>query len=258
MRSDSLSGRTAVVSGGAQGIGAAICHELADRGMAVVIADVDEAAGEKTAGLLSDQGFQVLFQSTDIADERSVRASIDRTADRYGSIDVLVNCAGAFIMRGVDAEVDDWRTMFDVNVLGYALMAKHAVPYLRAGGNGSIVNISSISAFIAQPGLTTYSTMKAAVTHLTRMLAQELAPQIRVNAVCPGNIYSDNNAAVLRRTMNLDRAAADQHPQVGGRAMLRRVGDPVEVARAVAFLASDDASFITAENLVVDGGHMTQ
>ena len=254
-----LAGKTVVVSGGAQGIGRAICEEFLAAGARVVVADVDVRHGSATESELAETyGAAVLFHETDIASEDSVNACSRRAYEVFGSVDVLVNCAAAFIMRGIDATPDEWRRMVDVNVIGYALCAKHAVPYMRRAGKGSIVNISSISAFIAQPGLLTYSTTKAAVTNLTRLMAQELAPSIRVNAVCPGTVWSANNAAVIARTMGLDREEADAHPDVGGKAMLRRTADPVEIAKPVVFLASDDASYVTGENFVVDGGYLAQ
>lgn len=249
-----IEGRVAIVTGGGQGIGKAICAQFLQAGASVVIADLSDEHGQVAESELSSYG-ACTFVHTDIADESDVERAVQTASDRYGGVDVLVNCAAAFIMRGVDASVADWRRMLDVNVMGYALCAKHAAPAMMARPRGAIVNISSMSGFIAQRGLLTYSTTKAAVSHLTRLLALELAPHIRVNAVCPGIVWSANNAEVFRRTMGLDREAAHAHPDVGGKILLGRTADPAEIAKVVLFLASDDASYITAENLVVDGGY---
>lgn len=251
---EGIRGGTAIVTGGAQGIGKAICEQFIAAGASVVIVDTDKAHGDATVAELSSRGDCILVEA-DIADEAGVRRAVATAVETYGGVDFLVNNAAAFIMRGLDASPDDWRRMLEVNVMGYALCAKHAAPAMKPGGRGSIVNISSMSGMIAQPGLTTYSTCKAAVSHLTRMMAMELAPDIRVNAVCPGFVWSANNAAVIRRTMGLDRAGAEAHPEIGGKILLGRTADTTEIASVVLFLASRNASYITAGNLVVDGGY---
>jgi dihydroanticapsin dehydrogenase len=252
---DGISNRVVLVTGGAQGIGRAICEVFLAHGSGVMVADLDEEKGVRVEHELSRLG-RCQFARTDIADEENVIATVKRTVDVYGRLDFLVNCASAFIMRGVDASVAEWRRMLEVNVMGTALCVKHAVPHMRAAGGGAIVSISSISAFIAQDGLLTYNTTKAAISSFTRLAAMELAPHgIRVNAVCPATVWSENNADVIRRTYGLDRAGADAHPEIGGKTMLGRVADPLEIAKVVLFLASNDASYITAANVMVDGGY---
>jgi len=139
--------------------------------------------------------------------------------------------------------------------MGPALVAKHVVPEMRKAGGGAIVNLASISSFIAQPGFVTYNATKAAVANMTRCMALDLAPDnIRVNAVCPGAVWTQ---IVQRLTaeQGMDRAAADVHPDWGGAHMIKRIAEPREIAYAILFLASDEASFITAENLMVDAGY---
>lgn len=251
---EGLEGRVAIVTGGAQGIGRAICERFLAAGVSVVVADASEERGPVVEAELSKLG-PCTFVRADIAVEADVVRAVRTAVNRYGGVDVLVNNAAAFIMRGLDASVDDWRRMLDVNVMGYALCGKHAAPEILRRGGGSIVNISSMSGLIAEPGLLTYSTAKAAVSHLTRLMALELAPRIRVNAVCPGIVWSANNADNFQRRMGLDREAVHAHPEIGGKILLGRTADTDEIAKVVLFLASEDSSYITASNLVADGGY---
>ena len=145
--------------------------------------------------------------------------------------------------------------MLDINIMGPALVAKHVVPAIRQAGGGSIVNLASISSFIAQPNFVTYNTTKAAILGMTRCMAMDLAPDnIRVNSVCPGVVWTQ---IVERqaRDMGLDRAAANVHPAWAGAQLIQRCAEPREIAHAILFLASDDASFITGSHLMADGGY---
>lgn len=253
-----LAGRTALITGGATGIGAATCRAFVDHGAAVVLADLDEEGAEEVAaaGRTRREGASVDVVATDTADEASVARAVRRTVEQHGRIDVLVNCAAASIMEGIDASVEAWDRVLAVNVVGYALLAKHVVPEMRRRGSGAIVNVASISGVVAQPEHLTYSTTKGAVLAMTRGLALDLAPHgIRVNAVSPGTIWTESSERHYG-SLGLDRRAADAHPEVGALHMLGRCGDPHEVAEAIVFLASDRASFITAENLMVDGGYV--
>lgn len=251
-----LRGRVAVVSGGAAGIGLASCRRLGAEGSTVVIADVDAAAGRRAVRSLDRAGIDARFVRTDIREETSVRDLFRRVEETYGRLDVLVQCAAAFVIRGLEAEVREWEALLLTDVMGTALCVKHAAPVMAGGGGGSIVLIGSISGFVAQRGYLTYNTAKGAIANMTRCLALDLAPhRIRVNSVCPGTVWTANNAAIMKKKEGLDRAAADAHPAIGGAHMLGRVADPEEIASAVAFLASDEASFVTAENLMVDGGY---
>jgi NAD(P)-dependent dehydrogenase (short-subunit alcohol dehydrogenase family) len=237
-------GRVAVVTGGGVGIGRATCLRFANAGAAVVVAEVNKETGARTAADIIEAGGQSLFVHTDVSDESS-----------YGRIDILVNNAAVFVLKGIDATVDDWREILGVNVIGTALVAKHAVPEMRKVGGGAIINLASISSFVAQPHYVTYNATKAAVANMTRCMALDLADDnIRVNAVCPGTVWTQI-VERLTREAGLDRAAADVHPDFGGAHMIKRIAEPEEIAAAILFLASDDASFITAECLMVDGGY---
>lgn len=253
-----LSGKTVIVTGGAQGIGRAVVDRVVREGGNVVIADIHPEYGQSAvrevnaaAGRLA--GF---FVRTDVSDEESVREMVRRTVEQFDGVDQLVNCAAVFIMRGLEATVEEWRRIMDVNIMGQALCVKHAAPHMRARGAGAVVNIASISGHIAQPGYLTYNTTKAAVANMTRCMAMDLAPDsIRVNAVNPGTVWNKNNERYHREELGMDRAQADADPEIGGRHMLGRTADPEEIAAAVVFLLSDEASFITGENLMVDAGY---
>ena len=250
--------KVAVVTGGGSGIGRATCLRFAEEGAAVAVAEIDEARGKAVAEEIGRAGGKAIFVRTDVADEESVRAAVARIAASLGRIDVLVNNAAVFVLKGIEATVEEWRKILDVNVMGPALMAKHVVPEMRKAGGGAIVNLGSISSFIAQPQFVTYNTTKTAILGMTRCMALDLAPaNIRVNAVCPGAVWTPI-VIELAAQKGLDRKAADADPQWGAAHMIKRVADPREIANAILFLASDDASFVTAESLMVDGGYIAQ
>jgi NAD(P)-dependent dehydrogenase (short-subunit alcohol dehydrogenase family) len=251
-------GKVAVVTGGGSGIGRATCLRFAEEGAAVAVAEIDETRGKEVAEEISRAGGKAISVRTDVADEESVRAAVSRIAASLGRIDVLVNNAAVFVLKGIDATVAEWRKILDVNVMGPALMAKHVVPEMRKTGKGAIVNLGSISSFIAQPQFVTYNTTKTAILGMTRCMALDLAPDnIRVNAVCPGAVWTPI-VIELAGQKGLDRKAADADPEWGAAHMIKRVADPREIANAILFLASDDASFVTAESLMVDGGYVAR
>jgi NAD(P)-dependent dehydrogenase (short-subunit alcohol dehydrogenase family) len=204
---------------------------------------------------MNQAGGQALFVKTDVADESSCERMAAQAVAAFGMVNILVNNAAIFIVRGIDATPDEWRQMLDVNVMGFALVAKHVVPAIRRAGGGAIVNLASISSFIAQPHFVTYNTTKAAVLGMTRCMAMDLAvDNIRVNDVCPGVVWTQI-VETQARAMGLNRAAADVHPQWAGAQLIQRCADPREIAQAILFLASDEASFITGSHLMVDGGY---
>jgi dihydroanticapsin dehydrogenase len=250
-----LLGRVAVVTGGADGIGKATCVRFAREGAKVVVADINTDLGPKTVAEIQAAGGDALFVETDVAQEASIEQMVAATVAAYGRIDILVNNAAIFVLRGIDATVEEWRRILDVNVIGASLVSKHVVPHIRRAGGGAIVNLGSISSFIAQPQFVTYNATKAALTTMTRCMALDLAPdRIRVNAVCPGTIWTQI-VERLTREAGMDRAAADADPSWGGSCMLKRIADPAEVASAILFLVSDDASYVTGSHLMVDGGY---
>jgi len=250
-----LNGKVAIVTGGADGIGKATCEVFAREGAAVVIADVNVEKGRAVAERIVSRGGRALFVEADVSDEASITRMVGQAVKTFSQINILVNNAAVFVLRGIDATVEEWKRILDVNVIGVSLASKHVVPEIRKAGGGAIVNLGSISSFIAQPQFVTYNATKAAIATMTRCMALDLAADnIRVNAVCPGTVWTQIVERITREK-GMDRKAADADPAWGGASMLKRIADPEEIARAILFLASDDASYVTAAHLMVDGGY---
>jgi NAD(P)-dependent dehydrogenase (short-subunit alcohol dehydrogenase family) len=246
-------GKVALVSGGASGIGRATARELCREGAAVVIVDLS-AAGQAVADDFSRAGYEMLFYQGDVANPATARGAVAAALARWGRLNYLFNNAFSFTAKGLDAAPEDWDRIMQVGPIGYANMAQAAVEALKQAGGGAIVNVSSISAFIAQPNRWTYNAAKGAVHTLTKCMAFDLAPyHIRVNSISPGWIWT---AEVLKAAA-LDGGGREKWDPIWGQYhMLRRCGEPVECAAAALFLLSDDASFITGADLAVDGGYM--
>ncbi len=253
-----LSGKTAVVTGGGGGIGRATCERFAAEGANVVIAEVNQELGETTAEAITSAGGNCRFVPTDVSREESIEQMVAETVGAFGGINILVNNAAVFVLNGIDATIEEWHRSLDVNVIGTSLVTKAVVPEMRKAGGGSIVNLGSISSFLGQPNFVTYNATKAAVATMTRCMALDLAEDnIRVNSVCPGTVWTQ---IVERLTgeAGLDRAAADADPEWGGACFLNRIADSSEIAAAILFFASDDASYCTGAHLMVDGGYSAQ
>ena len=240
-----LKDKVAIVTGGMGDLGLASAIRLREEGCKVAIFDVKEK---------TDQIGDISYYQTDITNEDNIQESVAQVKRDLGLPQILVNSAAIFIFKGVDATKEEWLEILNVNVVGMSLITKHVVPLIKQAGGGSIINFSSISGFIAQKNFATYSTSKAAIRGMVKCWAQDLAPfNIRVNSICPGYIYTtafENSCKLLELdVVEEDRRAAALH-------LLNRQGRPEEIGAAVAFLASDDASFMTGSDLVVDGGYM--
>ncbi len=254
--SNRLKDKVAIITGGGAGIGQATAILFAEEGAKVVIGDVDEIGGEATAAEIKSAGGEAVFVRADISQEADARKLTDEALRAFGRLDVLVNNAAAFVLKGLEASVEDWQRSLGVNVIGTALVSRFASEAMKRTGSGAIVNLGSMSSFIAQPHFVTYSATKAAIIQMTRNMAMDLAPfGIRVNAICPGTIItqaSEKHCAQAGITMDEFKATE------GAKHLLNRPGVPREVAQPILFLASDEASFITGTYLMVDGGYTAQ
>lgn len=249
--------KTIVITGAANGIGYATAKAFLENGGFVIIADLSEPDGKKAEeNLCKTFGDKCLFIKTDTSEEKDIENMVTKTVERFGEISVLVNGAARFIMKGIEATPTDWDQICRVNIAGYALCAKYCVPSMILAGKGSIVNICSISAFIAQSNFVTYAATKGAVASMTRCMALDLAKHnIRVNAINPGTVWTESNEKFHREVLNMSRTEADANSDIGGAHILKRIADPMEIAEVILFLSSDKSSYITASNLMVDGGY---
>ena len=250
-----LKEKVAIVTGAASGIGQATAELFAEEGARVVLADMDTNLGEGVASGIRDKGGLAHFVGADIANEADARKISEQAVQVFDGINILVNNAAAFVLKGFDATVGDWQRSLGVNVTGTAMVTKYAVEHLKEKG-GAIVNLSSISAFIAQPDFFAYSATKAALLQMTRNMAMDLGRfKIRVNSVCPGTILTP---ASLRHMEKLGLSREQFDAEEGAKTFLARVGRPREVAYAILFLVSDESSYITGASLMVDGGYTAQ
>jgi len=249
----SFRNRVVVVTGGATGIGRAISERFAEHGARVVIACRNTQKGTCAAEEIRARGAQALYVETDISREEDVKRLVHETLRIFEGLHVLVNNASSFVFRSIDASVEEWQEVLGTNIIGTALCSKHGAAVMKEQGGGAIVNIASISAHIAQKDLLTYNTTKAAIVEMTRCMALDLAPHsIRVNSLSSGYILTEHQKKKIEsKGMTIEQAEREW----GGLHILKRMGTPDEVAHAALFLASEEASFITGMDLLVDGGY---
>jgi NAD(P)-dependent dehydrogenase (short-subunit alcohol dehydrogenase family) len=254
----SLSGRTAVVTGGGQGLGKGIARRLVEAGANILIGDIDASRAEKAAADLASYPGRVLATQLDVTNSASIAATVELARAQLGGVDIWVNNAGIFPSIPVTEMTDaDWDAVFAVNSRGVFSCSREAAKAMEAGGRGGvIVNIVSLAGFggIA-PGLAAYVASKHAALGLTRQMALELAPKgIRVLAVAPGFVLTEGNMALIQQQQPEMLQLAGQNIPSMLTTKLGRVGVPDDIARAVLFCASDMSMFMTGTMLVVDGG----
>jgi NAD(P)-dependent dehydrogenase (short-subunit alcohol dehydrogenase family) len=247
-----LENKVALITGAGRGIGRAIASKMAHEGAVVALADIDLASAQNTAEQLQDEGCRALAIQTDITSEAQVQAAVRRVIEHFGRVDILVNNAGKnFYYDATTMSETDWDNAMNVDVKGAWLCCKHVLPAMKAARAGSIVNIASVHARITAPQHFPYAAAKSALVGLTRNLALDYASyNIRVNAICPGWVRT----ALVQGWFDQQPDPKATEDRVLSFQPLRRIGTPEEIANFVAFVASDEASFITGAELVIDGG----
>jgi len=250
-----LSGKSAIVTGGASGIGEQTVRKLADLGARVAIADVDEDKGASLAAELSSADKGILFVRTDILKEADIAALSEHVADQFGRIDIVVNSAGiprtiAPDFEVVEMDVNHWNTTIAGHLTSTMLMAKYSLPIMISGGGGSIVNVSSLASLEATMDLAAYGAAKAGVNQLTKEIAATYGrDNIRCNAVIPGAVLTERGRKTMGKEMF--ELFATETP-------LPRLAEPEDLANAIVFFASEMSAMITGQALTVDGGMMTK
>lgn len=255
-----LQDETAIVTGGASGIGAATCEVLANRGADVVVADLDADDARDTVDAIveTEDAGDASFVEADVSDEAAVAGMVEHAKTEFGGLDVLVNNA-AVASREADGPITEFEDeayafLTGVNLRGPMYACKHAIPAMLDSddGTGAIVNNASIAALVAEPGMDIYTATKGALVSLTRSIAVEYAPEIRANTICPGVVETPMLEAAM------SEEGGDEAPETLTRMVEETplgVADPETIARSVAFLASDDAAFVTGATVPVDGGY---
>ena len=250
-----LADKVAIVTGAASGIGRGIASLFAQEGARVVIADINDAGGQQVAAELGGPA-TARYIHTDVSDGTQVRALVQETTAAFGGIDVLVNNAATVIFkRLVDTEEHEWDRVIATNLRSVYLCCRYAIPAMLRHGGGAIVNVSSVRALATTPLVSSYDASKGGIVALTRSLALEHARDgIRVNCILPGSI----DTPVFRANLRAEGDEDEQYRKTAAGIPLGRVGQPLDIARATLFLASDEASYVTGAPFLIDGGLLAQ
>jgi len=255
-----LENKIALVTGAAVGykeggptIGSAIAFKLASEGAKIIVVDILEEMGQRTADTIIENGGEAVFIKTDVTNSDEVKKAVQLAKDKFKGLHCLVNCAAGYdekIFNSViDTPEEDWLKTFDINLHGYYRFAKHALPLILESDGGTIVNISSMAAFKVVPNFAVYPITKAAINGLTRVLAIDHAPEVRTNAICPGFVKianSENNRS--------PKELKKWHDNIAKGYPAKRLCTVDEIAKVACFLASDESSYINGECIQVDSG----
>lgn len=247
-----LEDKVAIVTGGASGIGRGTAELFAKEGARVVIADVNEELGQEVAKAI---GGDAIFVRHDVTDEASWTSLVDATLERFGRLDVLMNNAGIVVTADVEATtVEQWRKVQAVNSEGVFLGCKHAIPAMRKGGSGSIINVSSLAGLVGTPPYAAYSASKGAVRLLTKTVAvhcRKKGDKIRCNSIHPGGVNTPMVHALVKDQSGMDLAQAeDSHAQARAMGM----GNPEDIGYLAVYLASDESQYVNGSEISIDGG----
>ncbi len=243
-----LSGRIALVTGAARGLGAAAARALAAAGASVILTDLDEEGLQRQQADLNSKGWAAESMRLDVTDEAAIAAVVDKIHERHGRIDILINNAGIILRKPVaDTTSADFRRVLDVNLVSMLAMSRAVAPLMQKEGFGRIINLSSIMGHIGRAGQATYVAAKHGVVGLTKSLAAEFGPQgVTVNAIAPGYFYTEMNEEIVK-----DKAF---HDSVTARTPLRRWAEPDELGGVIVFFASRAGAYVTGQTLLLDGG----
>ena len=245
-----LKDKVAVVTGAGTGLGHSVATLFAEEGARLVVADNNQEAGEKTAAQIRDQDGEAIFVLMDVRRAADAKRMVGAAVDRFGRLDILINNVGVQVNKGVlDTTEDEWDFVLDTNLKAMFICSKYAIPEMRHQRGGSIVCISSLSGLVGNAFQASYNASKHGVIGLARCMAiDHAADNIRVNVVCPGSMNTPLSLTIPEEKIAPYRKAN----------LLQRFAEPIEVARAVLFLASDEASFVTGSVMVADGGYTTR
>lgn len=252
---DRVKDKVAIVTGGAMGIGKATSEMLAREGARVAIADLKESEGKQVVDDIKKAGGEAAYWTLNVTDEKQVEKVIEAVFKKWGRLDILVNNAG---IAGANAPTDEiteeqWDQVMNVNVKGVFFCTKHAIPYIRKSGKGSIINLSSIYGIVGAADVPPYHASKGAVREMSKTDAMIYAPeQIRVNSVHPGYIWTP---MVLQHLKDQGLSEKEGREQLASLHPIGHVGDPEDIAYGILYLASDESKFVTGEELVIDGGY---
>lgn len=255
-----LKNKVAIVAGGAMGyrsggpsIGGAISIRLAEDGFKVLVVDLLEKAGKKTAEIIDKNNGEARFIKADVTKTLEVKKIVKVAETEFGGLTSLVNCVARYgsgmAKDVVEISEEEWSKTLSVNLNGYFKMAKYSIPLMLKSGGGTIINISSVASLVSLPNFSVYHTSKAAINGLTRSLAVDFAPKIRTNAICPGFVRIENseNNRTVRQLREWYMRIANQNP-------LRGVCEVEEIANVASFLAGEQSSYINGQTIIVDGG----